>query len=95
MESEGTNSTLAIFQVFVLVAILSIIYYILVVGPTKISEEAKAQEDQKQSPFLIPKKGGALQLQAKDEDGYISLRLAKKIKVSEDTHIYRFAFQNE
>lgn len=36
-----------------------------------------------------------MQLETKDEDGYISLRLAKKIKVSEDTHIYRFAFKSE
>jgi len=45
--------------------------------------------------FSIPRKGGALQNQKTDEDGYISLRLSKKIKVSEDTHIYRFSFQNE
>jgi hypothetical protein len=47
MESEGNNSGLAIFQVFCLVAIVSIIYYILVIGPSKISEEVKSQADEK------------------------------------------------
>ena len=45
--------------------------------------------------FLVPKKGGALQLEAKDKDGNIALELSKKIKVSDDTFIFRFKFQNE
>jgi NAD(P)H-flavin reductase len=31
----------------------------------------------------------------KDEDGQISLKLSKKIRVSSDTNIYRFAWDNE
>lgn len=44
---------------------------------------------------MVPKKGGALQLEKKDADGNVNFELAKKIKISDDTFIFRFKFQNE
>lgn len=49
------------------------------------SEEAKDV-----SKFKIPENGGALATMKKDEDGNVSLKLVKKIKMSEDTWIFRF-----
>jgi hypothetical protein len=49
------------------------------------------EEDEKYN-FLVPASGGCLQKARKDDDGNVSLILAKKIKVSGDTYIFRFAF---
>ena len=56
---------------------------------------SKSSSVDSEDKFLVPKKGGALQLEAKDKDGNIALELSKKIKVSDDTFIFRFKFQNE
>ena len=42
--------------------------------------------------FLVPADGGVLQTLKKDEDGYIGLLLAKKIKITDDTYIFKFSF---
>ena len=42
--------------------------------------------------FVVPAEGGVLQNAKKDEDGYIGLLLAKKIKITDDTYIFRFSF---
>ena len=42
--------------------------------------------------FVVPTEGGVLQNAKKDEDGYIGLLLAKKIKITDDTYIFRFSF---
>ena len=44
---------------------------------------------------MIPPDGGALQNMAKDEDDNIKLELTKKIKITDDTSIFRFGFENE
>ena len=53
-------------------------------GPTKESFER----------FLVPQEGGVLQNLKKDSDGYIGLLLAKKIKITDDTYIFRFSFKD-
>ena len=53
-------------------------------GPTKESFEK----------FCIPKDGGVLQNLKKDSDGFIGLLLAKKIKITDDTYIFRFSFSD-
>ena len=40
----------------------------------------------------MPKEGGALQRLKKDQDGFISLILTEKIKITHDTYIFRFGF---
>ena len=47
------------------------------------------------SRFEIPLDGGVLKTMEKDPDGNIELRLAKKIKISDDTFIFRFSFPSE
>lgn len=42
--------------------------------------------------FTVPKEGGVLQRLKKDEDGFISLVLTEKIKITHDTFIFRFSF---
>lgn len=42
--------------------------------------------------FTVPKEGGVLQRLEKDEDGFISLVLTEKIKITHDTFIFRFGF---
>jgi NAD(P)H-flavin reductase len=39
--------------------------------------------------------GGALEIMPKDEDGNIDLKLTKKIKITEDTFVYRFSFDEK
>ena len=54
--------------------------------------------DSKTSPserFLVPEDGGALKQLEKDEDGNINLKLSKKIKITDDTYIFRFAFPED
>jgi NAD(P)H-flavin reductase len=52
----------------------------------------KIKRQLKDLSFLVPKEGGALQRMKKDEDGNIELKLAKKIKITHDTYIFRFSF---
>ena len=46
----------------------------------------------REESFLVYQDGGVLQKMRKDEEGNISLRLGKKIKVTDDTFIFRFSF---
>lgn len=50
------------------------------------------EQKKKEESFLVPFGGGALQRLKKDEDGNITLKLAKKIKITSDTYIFRFSF---
>lgn len=56
-------------------------------SPTKRPEDPKAK-------FLIPNQGGALQKYC-DSEGQCNFKLIKRIKVSDDTLIYRFGFPDE
>ena len=76
-------------QIAVLLAIVLIIKYFY----SKSAAEAEKRRQKEQS-FLVPKEGGALQRMKKDNDGNILLRLAKKIKITGDTYIFRFSFQD-
>jgi len=49
----------------------------------------------KKKPFEVPEEGGVLQKMKKDKDGNISLKLDRKIRVSDDTYIFRFKFGSE
>ena len=51
-------------------------------GPTKESW----------SNFVVPAEGGVLTNLKKDDEGYIGLLLAKKIKITDDTYIFKFSF---
>ncbi len=41
---------------------------------------------------MVPPEGGVLQKLPKDADNNITLKLAKKIKITHDTYIFRFSF---
>jgi len=79
----------------VIVGVLAVLF-VLSISFMRPAEQAKDEEEEKpNAKYLIPADGGALQLMPKDEDGNASLKLIKKIKVSDDTFIYRFGFQDE
>jgi len=44
--------------------------------------------------FKVPSEGGALQRMKKDAAGNVNLKLAKKIKITDDTYIFRFSFED-
>ena len=50
---------------------------------------------QKADPFQIPKTGGALQLMEKDDDNNIGLQMSERIKLTDDTYIFRFKFESD
>ena len=52
----------------------------------------QAAQKEKEESFLIPENGGVLQKLNKDSEGYITLKLGRKIKISSDTYIFRFSF---
>lgn len=56
-------------------------------------KKLKEAQDPKRK-FLIPEDGGAL-VKYKDSDDQVNLKLIKRIKVSEDTLIYRFGFPDD
>ena len=58
-----------------------------------MKKKLERQDDPKK--FEIPEEEGALQNMQKNEDGCISLKLSKKIKISDDTFIFRFAFSDD
>ena len=58
----------------------------------KQGEKAADAQKLKEESFLVAEDGGVLQRMKKDEDGNIKLRLGKKIKVTDDTFIFRFSF---
>lgn len=49
-------------------------------------------KNSKLDPYEVAEDIGALQKMPKDPDGNISLELKKKIKVTDDTFIFRFVF---
>lgn len=57
----------------------------------KILREHLLQKEKEES-FLIPEDGGVLKRLNKDSEGYITLKLGRKIKISTDTFIFRFSF---
>jgi len=61
-----------------------------------VTKQAAARHRQrvKEESFLVPKEGGVLQKMSKDQDGNIKLRLGKKIKLTSDTYIFRFSFND-
>ena len=59
-----------------------------------ITKQAAEKLRQKQETFLVPKEGGVLQKMKKDQEGNIKLRLGKKIKITHDTYIFRFSFED-
>ena len=61
----------------------------MIFNDSKDNVEGKAKDN---TNFLIAKNGGVLKFMDKDEDDNISLKLTKKIKVSDDTFIFRFSF---
>ena len=69
------------FMVFLIVG--ELVWHFFVIKPERHPEN-----------FQIAKDGGVLETMNKDEDGNISLKLTKKIKVSEDTFIFRFGFDD-
>ena len=71
----------------ILIMIFGIIRYYY-----KKSALEKTLRHNKEQSFLVPKEGGALQRMRKDNDGNITLKLAKKIKITGDTYIFRFSF---
>lgn len=56
------------------------------------ARRAAAERKRKEESFIVPKEGGALQKMSKDKDQNITLKLAKKIKITSDTYIFRFSF---
>ena len=60
-----------------------------------LADKDHKEKVESESKFLVSKKGGVLQNMKKDEDGNIKLKLIKKIKISEDTFIFRFGFDKE
>lgn len=74
--------------------ILLLVAVVLLIGNyfrQKALKEAEAQKE-KEDSFLIPAEGGILQKMKKDSDDNITLRLGRKIKITDDTYIFRFSF---
>ena len=59
------------------------------------SSEEKRDLKKDNTEFKVANDGGVLKTMDQDEDGNISLKLSKKIKVSEDTFIFRFSFNED
>jgi cytochrome-b5 reductase len=59
------------------------------------ADDAKPSVERKPENFKIAEDGGVLKTMPQDEDGNIDLKLSKKIKVSEDTFIFRFSFDED
>ena len=89
MSNEIPAQSFDMNQLAILGLVFIVIAFIVFSGGSKSDSSSSADK------FLIPKKGGALQLEKKDGDGNVSFELAKKIKVSDDTFIFRFKFPNE
>ena len=58
-------------------------------------EGTPAVKEEEKNKFKVPQKGGVLQNMSKDSDGNIKLKLGEKIKISDDTFIFRFNFANK
>lgn len=76
-----------ILVIYIVLVVLLIAFYFKKQGE-KAAEARKLREES----FLVQEDGGVLQRMRKDEDGNIKLRLGKKIKVTDDTFIFRFSF---
>jgi hypothetical protein len=51
-----------------------------------------SREQVRKKRFEVPSQGGVLQRVKQDNDGNVPLKLAKKIKLTSDTYIFRFSF---
>lgn len=70
--------------------LVGLIIILRIITRTYLSGGKKQNKDL----FKIPKEGGVLQNMQRDKDDNIALKLAKKIKITHDTYIFRFAFSN-
>ena len=68
--------------------------YIVLMVVSMFMDKSEPKGD-KESKFLIPANGGVLQNMEQDEEAYIKLALSEKIKVSDDTFIFRFGFPKQ
>ena len=89
--SESTGNLMI---AFVMLAFAVFIYYTPDLDKF-LNEKDEFEEYEKKHRFILTPKGGVLQNNKKDEDGNIKLALSKKIKVSDDTFIFRFGFDKE
>jgi len=81
--------------VLVLLGSLAVIVFFFYATSSVGQGHKPRQEARSNENFLVPRKGGALQLMPKDEDDNIKVKLVKKMKVSGDTFIFRFGFDDE
>ena len=86
-DNTASDSFTQNIYVFILVAILVGVRIFMA-----RSKRAAEEKQQKLDSFKVPKEGGVLQKIQKDADGNIALKLAKKIKITSDTYIFRFSF---
>lgn len=90
-----STQTANILTAIVMILFLAGLYYV----PSdreELEEMLGGQKKKKKgSSFQVPEKGGVLQNMPKDKDDNISLKLQEKIKISDDTFIFRFGFQNK
>jgi len=47
--------------------------------------------DEMLAPFKVPEDGGALKRLNKDSEGRITVKLAKRTKISDDTYVFRYS----
>jgi hypothetical protein len=78
---------MVVYIVILIAVVLAVRFYIT---QKKAAEKLRERE----LSFLVPKEGGVLQKMKKDQDGNIKLRLGKKIKITHDTYIFRFSFED-
>jgi cytochrome-b5 reductase len=83
------NSTFSIALMF-LVAVITMLALGNFLGKFVFGDSQKAL----QKRFLVPEQGGALQNMPKQDNGHVALKLAEKIKITQDTYIFRFAFRD-
>ena len=90
------NCMLDLIQILLNMEIYIIILIAVVLGMRLYLNKKRQAEEQRlrEESFLLPKEGGVLQKMRKDQDGNIKLRLGLKIKLTHDTFIFRFSFQD-
>lgn len=86
---SAETTSLPFLALLLLIVVAAFVY----LSTQNIGEAPKGGKSNKN--FLVPEKGGALQLMPKNQDGNVSLKLTQKIKVSGDTYIFRFGFADE
>ena len=78
-----------VYQIVIILIIVFIFRYIV-----KQIAARRLLKKQVLESFLVPKEGGVLQKMRRDADGNIKLKLGKKIKISDDTYIFRYSFSD-